>query len=93
MPDIITARRLAEIKARFEVARNAPVPTHTHAGAADPIEVTAFKRGAWLDIPDLAATLERAVEVLRAECATHGISIFADYTCPVCEFLKEFDHE
>lgn len=74
MPNLITAKRLREIKAKHW--------TFT----------TAY-------VPDLVATLERAVEHLRYECSKHGGGFFAGFSpgakcrCSRCEFIEEFDHD
>ena len=89
----MTAGRLVKIKARAAVeevkAKHWDGEEH-HVGCGYGSSVCPghpcwdFGRA---DVPDLAATLERAVELLRKEhCDTQA-------ACPACVFVKEFDHD
>jgi len=85
MPDLITSKRLDEIKARVN-ARNAEVCSGSYARTA----TLDFVDYATHDVPDLAATLERAVDLLRRQNkAPQSLEVFQN----IGTFLKEFDHD
>ena len=88
MPNLITAKRLREIKARV-VARSDEIT----GGSYMRVATLEFVAHAVEDIPSLVATLERAVELLReARCWCEPGCACKD--CARREmFLKEFDHE
>jgi hypothetical protein len=87
MPNLITAARLAEIKARVEM-RIFEIESSIFGRTA----TLEFVDHASVDVPDLVAALERAVDLLRAcdemmyEENTHKVEGLG-------KFLKEFGHD